>query len=301
MKFYRSVFGCVVAVVICSCAAVAKPQTVTANVVGIDQQRSELTLAPVGNSGSSASLLKADGSGIKSQLSTVSAGDRVTVVMDDASRRLSSLTVDARQTSWAFRFAVLLASFVFIAVLAMVATRSRPTSFLIGVDGRYSNSQSQLALWFWTVISAYLATVVMRVWVGGGSLLGGVDIPNHLLVLSGLSALSFAGAKAITTQKVANAVAVTGVNPKVPAAKPNLVNDLFHNDLGQADLGDFQMILVTLVAIIIFVLSVMNFLAFVELKTPVSLPDVDTTLLSAFGLGQGAYLVKKMATNPGQG
>jgi hypothetical protein len=32
-----------------------------------------------------------------------------------------------------------------------------------------------------------------------------------------------------------------------------------------------------------------------SLRRHVTFPDVDTTLLSGFGLGQGAYLIKKMA------
>ena len=66
--------------------------------------------------------------------------------------------------------------------------------------------------------------------------------------------------------------------------QPHL-RDLFRDDLGDIDFGDFQKILITLIAI----------------SGSVSLPDIDTVLLSSFGLGQGAYLVKKMALPFGQG
>jgi hypothetical protein len=48
------------------------------------------------------------------------------------------------------------------------------------------------------------------------------------------------------------------------------------------------------------------YLRVLDLSATVTLPDVDGTLLAAFGLGQGAYLMKKAASgsnpepNPGQ-
>ena len=38
-----------------------------------------------------------------------------------------------------------------------------------------------------------------------------------------------------------------------------------------------------------------------KLATQVTLPDVDTTLLASFGIGHGAYLIKKAALKPGEG
>jgi hypothetical protein len=40
---------------------------------------------------------------------------------------------------------------------------------------------------------------------------------------------------------------------------------------------------------------------FVTLAGKVALPDIDTAPLSGFGIGQGAYLVKKAATPLGKG
>jgi len=79
---------------------------------------------------------------------------------------------------------------------------------------------------------------------------------------------------------------------KTPAAQPNLLTDLFQNDNKQADLGDFQMILVVVAAVLLFLISSFHFLGMLTLTPQVTLPDVDTALLSGFGLGQGAYLVK---------
>jgi hypothetical protein len=39
----------------------------------------------------------------------------------------------------------------------------------------------------------------------------------------------------------------------------------------------------------------------IEISAHVMMPDIDTYLLASFGLGQGAYLAKKAATEPGKG
>jgi hypothetical protein len=42
-----------------------------------------------------------------------------------------------------------------------------------------------------------------------------------------------------------------------------------------------------------------HYVGAISLTATTSLPDVDTTILSTFGLGQGAYLAKKAAGNIG--
>jgi hypothetical protein len=155
-----------------------------------------------------------------------------------------------------------------------------------------------------------------------------VNIPNNLLLLSGMSALTFAGAKGITASKVA------AQGPKPPAAKPNFFLDLTHNDGAPAvpaqptvpaqpavgnqpavaaqaavpdqpagppqfDFGDFQMLIITLIAVGTYIVLAFTFFGTIEYSKIINLPDVDTTLLATFGLGQGAYLAKKAVGNPG--
>jgi len=176
-----------------------------------------------------------------------------------------------------------------------------PLAFLIGADNRYSNSQTQLALWFATVATVYLATIALRFIYLGADYISGVGITENVLGLTGLSALSFGGAKVITTQKIQNATQPNQPAPKPAAARPNLLTDLVQNDRGQADLGDFEMILIALGSAGIFALSAFHFLGELKLAAQVTLPDIDTTLLASFGIGQGAYLVKKAALNLGEG
>src|SRR5262249_37471983 len=239
--------------------------------------------------------------------------------------------------SWLWRILALAAGLAIVWFAAMLCTAVRPVRFLVGADNRYSNSKVQVAMWFSAVLAAYLATVILRVAVWGWDYLGGVEFTANLVTLSGLSGLTFGAAKAITSQKVDNAVreavaqeaaaadlaakaqkvaqfkaaadaarqqataAQQTAAGKNPAKSPSFGN-LFQNDKGEADIGDFQMIFFAALAVVIFRLTVLtSFLAAVARSKTVTLPDVDTTLLSTFGIGQGAYLVKKIASKPGEG
>ena len=76
--------------------------------------------------------------------------------------------------------------------------------------------------------------------------------------------------------------------------------DLLHNDLGQVDFGDFQMVIIPILAVVTY--AIQCFISSGDLTKFVSpplkniqLPDVDSTILAVFGLAQGAYLTKKYA------
>jgi hypothetical protein len=187
-------------------------------------------------------------------------------------------------------------------LIAGAATSWQPQRFIVGVDNRYSNSQTQIVLWFGAVAVVYLSAVVLRLFYLGSDFIGGVSLPEHLIELSALSALTFGGAKAITVQKIATAqLAAPNTDVKPSAARSNVFRDLFTNDKGEADFGDFQMILITCAAAAIFLLSAAHFFGLLMLDNPTTLPDVDSTLLAGFGVGQGAYLVKKAAVKVGEG
>jgi len=198
-----------------------------------------------------------------------------------------------------------------LAGVAALVTWFKPLQLVVGKDGRYSNSQVQLALWFGAVAWVYISAVWLRFEFLGSDFIGGVGLTNNLIALTGLSALTFGGAKVITMRKVAEAggdssppisspPASPPVSPK-SGGEPNLLTDLFTNDTGDADLGDVQMILITVAAVLIFLASSFHFLGKLTLSTSVTLPDVDTALLAGFGIGQGAYLFKKAALPLGQG
>ena len=54
-------------------------------------------------------------------------------------------------------------------------------------------------------------------------------------------------------------------------------------------LGDYQMIVVTLLAIVTYLAVAIVFLSAVEKRVSMTLPDLDSTILALFGLGQGAF------------
>ncbi|MGA8764093.1 MAG: hypothetical protein WB562_14600 [Candidatus Sulfotelmatobacter sp.] len=343
--------------------------------------------------------LKVNDLALRAKVKPYHPGDHVRVDITGANELqdiLGAWHVPAEGVCVAYRLLVLAACALVILGLATAATKGAPLKFIVGADNRYSNSKTQIAVWFWVVISSYLAVVVFRLLYAGWDFLGGVSIPQNLLVLSGLSAITYGGAKAITTSKVnaamapktqgpvgtptqggnpassnqpnqnpgnpgsnananqananapsanapnANPPSQVGANPPNPNAAPTgpanlsfafsgqisppamqfsgagsfssptnpknpqqpgqerFFKDLMQNDYGDFDFGDFQMLVVTLIAVGMYMLLVFHFLESIEFVKTASLPDVDTTILAGFGLGQGAYLAKKAGGDPGK-
>jgi hypothetical protein len=259
--------------------------------------------------------VKVDNLALRTGLKSFHAGDhiRLDIKEDKGSNQLQDV-----RGSWSigvnatYRFLILVLCALALLGLATAVTKGAPLKLIVGMDNRYSNSKFQVALWFWIVISTYIATVVFRVWYAGWDFIGAVSIPQNLLVLSGLSALTYGGAKAITTAKVNAAAnpAPAFAGAVAPAANPDPKNaqqpgqesflkDLVENDVGVFDFGDFQMLVVTLLAVVMYLMLIFHFLGSIAFTKTLTLPDVDTTILAVFGLGQGAYLTKKAAGNVG--
>lgn len=196
------------------------------------------------------------------------------------------------------------AGFGTILLLATAAANFKPLAFCIGVDGRTSNSKTQMALWSVTVLGVYLTTVLLRAGEHLGTdpamPFGNVQVPRELLTLSGFSVASYAGAKAITVSKEASAIALDPRGGK-QASNGASFYDLFRDDTGRLDLGDTQMILITFIAIGFYLANSLIFLGTLKQAPGIILPNVDQYLLATFGLGQGAYLAKKAASNIGAG
>lgn len=212
---------------------------------------------------------------------------------------LQNLEVNAYEVPAANRFWALAASAVVLLVLFALLLGGRLSALLLGEDNRYSTSKFQVVLWFLVLLAAYLATTWFRTSRGGPAFVGGVNIPPNLLLLSGLSALTFAAAKGITQGKVDSG------QVKTEATRPRFPRDLFEDDQGRVDVGDFQMVIATLLAVGVYLVTIYGYLGNVEFHSAITLPDVDSTILASFGLGQGAYLAKKYVTptspTPGTG
>lgn len=193
-----------------------------------------------------------------------------------------------------------------------------PLQLIVGQDNRYSNSKFQVMLWFFVLITTYIATFTLRICSG---VEGSIDIPTNLLLLSGMSTFTYGAAKGITTSKVNDAQAQGVPDPKTPAAAPSFLLDLTHDDGSPAttgiasdgtplliaakkpslDMGDTQMVMVTLLAVVSYLYAVVHFMGGPRLTEATTyMPDVDTTILSIFGLGQGAYITKKAVGNIAQ-
>jgi len=241
---------------------------------------------------------------VKDRVKDFRQGDRVSVTFtpsDSSQNQLKEFCIDTAPPVRPFtRFWVLLACGLVCFTICYLCSGLHPLNWILGQDGRYSNSKFQIATWFFVLVATYLSTVFLRVWYGGCDFIGGVNIPQNLLLISGMSAITYAGAKGITASKAQNASKNPDVPQKTNATKAPSFWDLLQNDEGLFDFGDFQMLVITLLAVGMYLVLVFSFLGSLELKATVDLPNVDTTILAAFGLGQGAYLAKKVAGNAGQ-
>jgi hypothetical protein len=247
--------------------------------------------------------LKCDAAICGAALRNTRADDVLTVDVDqtNAPTMVTKVESVARPVCAWSRLLAFGGSVILLLIVTAFAVCWKPWKFLIGADNRYSNSQCQMVLWFGAVASMYLGTLALRVGLLGWGYLGGIGITANVAAVTGLSALSFGGAKAITMSKIEGA-AQAGLPPaKVPAARPRLRTDLFLNDNGRADFGDFQMILITVAAVAIFVGQAFHAAGVLAVNHAITLPDVDSSLLAGFGIGQGAYLVKKAALRAGDG
>lgn len=207
----------------------------------------------------------------------------------DGVNSIKSLGWQSKAIGRSARWFSLMGALALLWGIAFVFTRGRPAGLFLGEDNRYSSSKFQAVLWFSLVISAYIAIVSHRIAAAGWSYVGGVDIPQNLLILSGISVLTFTAAKAITAGKIEGKPDL-----KAAAAAPK-ASDLICDDTNKTDLGDFQMVAITILAVIIYAISAVEFMEQIEFRRMVTMPDVDATLLSIFGLGQAAYLGKKAA------
>jgi hypothetical protein len=278
-------------------------------------------------------------------------GDKVNLYYSEKGNELINISTTSfvlyNYTPYLAIFSSALACWCVVLGLTWTSTIQGLKGLMIGEDGRFSNSKSQMVIWFFILISTYVTTTVVRVLCSGTvDFVGGISIPQNLLILSGISALTLATAKgivknsnAIVTQETsvaeakakvvaseeaekaakeilkqattntpltASAVdvateAVVVATETSKAAKKETTSwcNLSHHLLNKAgtsslDLGDFQMSVITLLAVIVYIGQFIGYLGVVTLSKNVSLPDVDSALLASFGLAQTTYLAKKI-------
>jgi hypothetical protein len=203
--------------------------------------------------------------------------------------------------------------------------------FFIGEAETASKSKTQASIWLLVLLSVFLSALILRL-LYADSLLGSIAMPTNLALLAGISGVTFVGAKAIRTSKDPAALAAkknelekakeelakkptdTELKAKVdlleaevkrlslPAAGPetkgSVMRVLSQDESGKLSLGDFQMVMVTLVALIVYLLRAYHFLGGMDLTASIELPDIDGSIVTLFGVSHGTYLANK-AAGPG--
>jgi hypothetical protein len=170
-----------------------------------------------------------------------------------------------------------------------------------GADGRPSTSKLQFVLWTGVVVFSWIAIYTSR--VRHGNWLAVPDLPQNVLIAMGLSVATVTAAKGITVgYLMSQGQFKTSVDPA--KSSPSAV---FQDDTGFPDLSKIQMLAWTLIAIATYFVTVwqqvgqigQGTLACSASPSPCGLPDIDGALMVLMGLGQGAYLGKKLImTNP---
>jgi hypothetical protein len=173
---------------------------------------------------------------------------------------------------------------------------------VLGADGRASTSKLQWFLWTVVIVFAYVAIWAARALEGNFEPI--TEIPQNLLIAMGLSVTTMAAAKGITASYVASGRLIkTSADPEERRDKG--LGPIVASDEHDPDLSKVQMMIWTLTAIVIYLFAVVD-----QIGGAHVLPDIDATLMVLMGLGQGAYLGKKLVTtvtprltglSPGQG
>ncbi len=159
-----------------------------------------------------------------------------------------------------------------------------------GADKRWSTSKCQFFLWTVVALFSYASLYAAR--IGAGLLTTqGFDIPTNLLLAMGLSVTTAVAAKGITVSQLSNQTATKEhIDPEDAQA-----GDLIKDDSGAIDLTKVQMLGWTIIALGAYIASVAHTVQ--HIGPNAKLPDIDTALMVLMGLGQGAYLAKKIIVN----
>lgn len=165
-----------------------------------------------------------------------------------------------------------------------------------GEDGRPSTSKFQFFLWFVAIFAAYIAVVAAR------HVLNVSPDAVPQLDQSLLLALGFSGATAVVAKQITTNYVNTGRVQKPSVSE--LLNTaggvvpatggILTSDDGSPDLGKIELIAWTLLAITIFLITVVQRIS--AGGPTIELPGIDPTLVSLAGIGQATYLGQKIVT-----
>jgi hypothetical protein len=180
---------------------------------------------------------------------------------------------------------------VLYGIAAVVTGHWKPSELFRGFDGVASTSKLQWLLWLVVILFGYAALWVLRAEQGDLSALN--NIPVNILTVLGFSTVTMAAAKGIKVGQVQ----VGRVQPVIPVnAGPDRAKTggIFQDDGGNPELAKIQMMAFTILAIGIFLATVIH--QIVTNDKAAGLPDIDASLMVLMGISNGGYLGKKLVT-----
>jgi|KBSMisStaDraftv2_1062788.scaffolds.fasta_scaffold58110_2 hypothetical protein len=175
---------------------------------------------------------------------------------------------------------------LFWIIYRLLAGTWNPFKVICGADGRPSTSKLQFWLWTIVVLFSYVALYAARVQDHKYDPI--TEIPANLLIAMGFAIVTATAAKGITTSFVQNGDLVK------PPASPQTsgASQVLKEDDGSLDLSKIQMLAWTVIGLGVYLILLNH-----NLRTaPYALPNIDSALMVLMGLGQGAYLGKKLVT-----
>ncbi len=163
----------------------------------------------------------------------------------------------------------------------------------MGDDGIPSTSKAQFFIWTFVAVFAYLVIISDRIMMHS-VFSPPSEVPYHLFIAMGLSIITASAAKAINLKDPSKKETSTRDTLKEPnlniikESEPNIFTD----DRGRPDLSKIQMMAWTGVAVVIFLIGLLHNIWW-GLQPP-EIPDIDESLLALMGIGQSAYIAKKI-------
>lgn len=168
-----------------------------------------------------------------------------------------------------------------------------------GTDGKFSTSILQQFVWTAAVVYSYSAVFVARAHVDRLEPIS--EIPPNVLLALGFSVGTAVLARGITTDHIESGKEVKASIGGLGQGASSIVED----DAGRLDLAKLQLLAWTLIAVAAYVLATIAAvgatLAVEAASDLPALPDIDPTLMVLTGIGQGAYLGRKLVTSTSVG
>ena len=195
----------------------------------------------------------------------------------------------------------------FWTVVWLLTGKINPFLLVIGEDGRPSTSK--LKPFLWTIVMIFAYAVLYSAKLKKGSIDPISNIPPNLLIAIGLDVAMFVAAKGITESQVASGQVEKPppVTPKTGSTDSTTANAgpgaVFQDDNGFPELTKIQTVTWTGFAIVLYLIAVDAALKAVTAANPtspavtdLSLPDIAPAMMVLIGLGNAAYLGKKLVT-----